>query len=272
MVRHVSDSGLFLMFAFGIFILFFDVQKETLTEPSLPKSIVSKFKYNFRGAILNQRQLVVLTAATSAFLFTLPWRVISPLVFGGSKYSLSTGITLEAHQMWLPNSSSVIKFWGWTGMNWPCHIDGSECHKLQNLANSSGSSSTLLIHSVLAIFKHPISYLGNRWHYLSVNWIPSSSMKLPPFTIINSLVIPIIFLFAMIFAITNLTKSFWLVGGVWIIFLVGQVSQLAIIHFESRYFIPVRQLMLGFVLFVLMSRDQRRKRINSKNEVIEISE
>ena len=259
MVRHVSDSGLLLLSIFAVLLL---LRKVRISGLRNWRRLLNFNIPNFIHSIRNSNfypELALSISAVVAFLVTLPWRVISPLVYGGAVLTLSTGSSLEAHQMWLPDSSPVIKFWGWTGINWPCKIDALACQKLQPLANSNGSSSKLLLASLKAMLTHPLKFTENRFHFLSNTWIPGGIGKFTSFSVINSMLIPTIFITCLIYSVVRLNGTFWISGGVWLAFLLGQVLQLTVIHFESRYFIPVRELMIGYILMVLMTRQRLRK-------------
>ena len=161
----------------------------------------------------------------------------------------------------LPNSASGL-YWGSYGSNWACKIDLETCNQVQSVISdgSIAPRSHLLLLAFKSIVENPISYIEERSHFLWANWIPSFSMNL---SFVNSIAFAFILLgFYCLYLCFNIKdKRKYAVIALWGSFILMNLAQLAIIHYESRYFISVRLFFLGLTLSLLSLKNSSTRSI-----------
>jgi len=248
-VRHVNDNGLLLiLISTTVFYIITRKPNRFLKMSGTTRNLVeSKF---------------LLVFSLIAFTVTVPWRIFAHFVFSGAAFLMSSASYLVGPGLWAKPGSATAQYWGGFGMNWACKIDIQTCLSLPDEINGISGRSRLILLAVRAAFQNPVEYLGERWGSLSVNWIPG-------FEDINSIydVVGISYL-AVIIGITYLfvqisSSRKFLVALIWLPFLITQIIQLLVIHYESRYFITVRVLLLGLLLCLLLVRGMERKNLMS---------
>ncbi len=259
-IRHVSDTGLVLFIALGSLLIIWNMKFSKQARNS--RQSLNSSKGNAKSAARRKEQLATRWRALGALPYltlsgliglfvTLPWRIMNPLIFRGAPGLMSSTGNILWHNVWYQNSSSMGKYWGSYGMNWACDIDAETCSKVNPDLFSSGNNIRLMIDTAKAVLLHPIAYLQNRATYAYRNWIPGGMH--PSFNsqiIVAALSGFTLFLaFYMYFRIQDKRKR--LLALIWLPFLTMQSAQLTIIHYEPRYFIPVRFLMLGFALTLI---------------------
>lgn len=268
-VRHVSDTGLLLFVGLSSLLFLWNWKfskgaRAAVHAASLKKKNPRTKRTYATGPANHWRSMGALPYLTLTawigFLVTLPWRIISPLFFQGWPWVMSSASAGVSYSIWATNSSDTGKYWGSYGMNWGCNIDPKTCAIVNLKIHSPGNSSLLMMDAIKAAILHPLAYIQNRSSYAIKNWIPGG-IHAPidvPMTI--SLLSGLTFLVAIYFYIRIQSKKKHLLAVVWLSFLGTQLGQLAIIHYESRYFIPVRILFIGFFLALLALIPSRVKR------------
>jgi hypothetical protein len=163
--------------------------------------------------------------------------------------------------IWASPDSGTAKYWNYYGINWACDIDPEKCKKILLEIEQNNFHGSLLLEGVItAINKFP-DFLSNRFQTLSQNWTPEFSVFGNHQTLIASLfpliILPTIILF---FKISSPKK--YLVLTIWFSFIAMQMAQLLVIHYEPRYFIPVRLLFLGLALsFYSIYQQEKRDQL-----------
>jgi hypothetical protein len=286
-IRHVSDSGMILFLVISLLLLIWNLRikgqarqdrnswkhakvRASKTSKQSSKTITRKAaELNLRIKAERKSKWIKLGAlpyltlsALIAFLVTLPWRIISPLVFNGWPGYMSSASATVWHAVWEQNGTDTIQYWGQYGMNWACNIDIKTCLTLNANLYSSKNNSLLTHDAIRAAIFHPIAYLQNRGSYAFHNWIPSGN-HLPPVIQIASATAGFLAIFASVYLYGRIIDSRKrLIALIWVPFIAMQLAQLAIIHYESRYFIPVRFLIIGFTLTLFALRPNRRTSLN----------
>jgi hypothetical protein len=259
-IRHTQDTA--LIFTIIIFCLALSYSK---IKPQLIKLVNQEKLIKINQERKNRLRLQstiksVVAIFLIALLITIPWRVISDQVFGGVKYSMSSAPGLIGPGLWLDKSVEAENYWVPYGVNWACRIDTIECERINSLGFSSFKNSELLELAIISALTHPVDYIQERYSFLTTFWIsndPPSSIK---FKIAS--VLPLFY-----FLIIPLKKKRkWnsrisIIASMWIIYILLTVAQLAIIHFESRYFIPIRLLLIGLFFSLIQSTDLAEKKI-----------
>jgi hypothetical protein len=259
-IRHTTDTA--LIFTIIIFCLALSYSK---IKPQLIKLVNQEKLIKINQVRKNRLRLQstiksVIAIFLIALLITIPWRVISDQVFGGVKYSMSSAPRLIGPGLWLDKSVEAENYWVPFGVNWACRIDTIECERINSLGFSSFKNSELLELAIISALTHPVDYIQERYSFLTTFWIsndPPSSIK---FKIAS--VLPLFY-----FLIIPLKKKRkWnsrisIIASMWIIYILLTVAQLAIIHFESRYFIPIRLLLIGLFFSLIHSTHLAEKKI-----------
>ena len=272
MIRYVSDIGVLILFVVATTLLFLQLRgsifsralsnksksKTNRKNPKAKDRVTTFFEFLWFAKSL--RIFGVWISCAIAFLFTLPWRIASHFIFDGPFFTLSGASGLVGPLLWLPTSK--LGFWKFSGMNWSCVIDPIKCAALNQSGKTIGSSSSLLKAGVFTAIRHPLAFLSTRWHFLELQWIPRDGISGMGYVLENIFsVIPILLLgVGVILLIRNpmSTRASW----IWVPLLMAEIGQLLIVHYESRYFIPVRLFALGFFIFTLLG--ERTSRLNDR--------
>lgn len=261
-VRHTSDSGLtFLLFTVLLLNVGHKIKNSYAYERFKQKNIKKKFNFlevskRYEPKSVWLKDLTLFSAV--AFLVTVPWRLISTFHFGGLAFAMSSASAGVPFSIWSTPESPSGMYWGGYGSNWACKIDQVNCVAVQSdIQNGIASESHLLFLAALSAIRNPLKYIDERFSFLFTHWIPNFSLE---FTYQNLAALSFFFVFAFAFLIFFRLKDQrkYPILIIWGSFLLMNFVQLSIIHYESRYFIPVRLLSLGaFVgLFLIRSEDQ----------------
>ena len=126
--------------------------------------------------------------------------------------------------------------------------------------NAAALTSKLIQFAIISAVTDPATYLRERFATLMNYWIPNfaeSSLKLK-----FGAVFPLLLFFLLPRIVqTNLQQKKLLIASFWLVFITLNLMQLAIIHFESRYFIPVRLFSIGIFLSLIQDFVLPEKRI-----------
>jgi acetyltransferase-like isoleucine patch superfamily enzyme len=118
--------------------------------------------------------------------------------------------------------------------------------------------------AIRAAIQNPFEYIGERWSALSVNWIPGFKNVNSIYDVIGLLYLAVIIGIVYLFIRVSSSRKN-LVVLIWLPFLIAQIAQLLVIHYESRYFITVRVLLLGFLVSLLLVRGLERNNLIKNN-------
>lgn len=259
-IRHTQDTA--LIFTIIIFCLTLSYSK---IKPQLIKLVNQEKLIKINQERKNRLRLQstiksVIAIFLIALLITIPWRVISDQVFGGVKYSMSSAPRLIGPGLWLDKSAEAENYWVPFGVNWACRIDTTECERINSLGFSSFKNSKLLELAIVSALTHPVAYIQERYSFLTKFWIsndPTSSIK---FKIASLL--PLFYLLIILLKKREKWNSrMAIIASMWLIFILLTAGQLAITHFESRYFIPIRLLLIGLFFSLIHSFEMAEKKI-----------
>jgi hypothetical protein len=264
-IRHTHDTALILtIIIFCIFLVFSNTRLEL-------KRLVNQKKFSqmhqerkkripFQTGIKS-----VIVIFLIALVVTIPWRVIAYEIFGGTKYSMSSASQYVGPGLWVEKSEEAKSYWVPFGINWACRIDAEQCKRINDLGTDSFENSKLLELGIKSALTYPGAYIQERFSTLTKFWIsnfPNSSNKFK----IGS-ILPL--LYFLIIPLKNRGKwnsRMTTIASIWIIFIIVTAAQLAIIHFESRYFIPIRLLLIGlfFSLIQSIQEPELKKKKNAR--------
>lgn len=250
-VRHVNDNGLLLILASTL--LFYVLVRK-------PNRFLTILRT--RSNLLESQFLLIFSLV--AFVVTVPWRFLAHFVFQGAAFLMSSASYLVGPGLWAKPGSGTAQYWGGFGMNWACKIDIQTCLSLPDETNGIMGRGRLILLAVRAAFQNPFGYISERWGSLSVNWIPGFENINSIYDVIGmaylAVIIAIIYLFIRV---SSSRKN--LVALIWLPFLIAQIAQLLLIHYESRYFITVRILLLALLMSLLLLRGLERSNLMNNN-------
>jgi hypothetical protein len=195
----------------------------------------------------NQKFLKAIAIAFSiALIFTLPIRLSNQLIYGGKPMLMSSSQDLTGANLWAKIESPHALYWDKTGMNWACKLEPVKCSSL-DLSNTK--SSTLVEFAIIAAVTNPYEYLQNRFSYFLSNHTGSLSnngffFTYSLFHLALIIAIPILLFFRKI------VKRKILIA-IWAPFILLQYLTFLIIHYETRYFIPLHVFNLGLLFSIL---------------------
>ena len=250
-IRHVNDNGLLLILVSTLFF-FILVRK--------PNRFLRILRT--RSNLLESQFLVIFTLV--AFAVTVPWRFLAHFVFQGAAFLMSSASYLVGPGLWAKPGSGTAQYWGGFGMNWACKIDIQTCLSLPDETNGITGRSRLILLAIRAAIQNPFEYIGERWSALSVNWIPGFKNINSIYDVIGLLYLVVIIGIVYLFIRVSSSRKN-LVVLIWLPFLIAQIAQLLLIHYESRYFITVRVLLLGFLVSLLLVRGLERNNLIKNN-------
>ena len=245
-VRHTSDITLifesFTLLILFVFKFILTLRKNGTKKQVLKMPKIKDFNYS------NLRTVFIFFGV--AFLVTLPWRIISPTVFGGAEGLMTSGGGVIANNVWASPASESGRYWGVYGSNWACQIDRRECLRIsENVQNGNYSSSELMLLATKVAVLNPKSYLTERFKY-AIKF--SNPLSIAPQSFGRYLGLLNFGFFLLIFFFVKIPKSSKItLMIIWIPFIIFTIFQLMWIHFEPRYFIPLRIGLFGMFLSTL---------------------
>jgi acetyltransferase-like isoleucine patch superfamily enzyme len=250
-IRHVNDNGL-LIILISTLLFYILVRK--------PNRFLTILRT--RSNLLESQFLLIFTLV--AFAVTVPWRFLAHFVFQGAAFLMSSASYLVGPGLWAKPGSGTAQYWGGFGMNWACKIDIQTCLSLPDETNGIMGRGRLILLAIRAAFQNPFGYISERWGSLSENWIPGFENINSIYDVIGmaylAVIIAIIYLFIRV---STSRKN--LVALIWLPFLIAQIAQLLLIHYESRYFITVRVLLLALLVSLLLLRGLERNNLMNNN-------
>ncbi len=265
-VRHTNDSGLAFLLIILLLMNFAYKFKKSADLRTFKRHNSKKKVMIFMDSVKSNPKSIWLQDlsifAVVAFLVTVPWRLISTFHFGGFPFAMSSASGGVPFGIWSTPDSPSGQYWGVYGSNWACKIDQVTCAAVQSdIQSGIASGSHLLLLAALSVIQNPLQYIDERFSFLFTHWIPNFSVE---FTYQNLAASTFFFVFAFIFLIFFRLKDQrkYPIIIIWGSFLLMNFVQLSIIHYESRYFIPVRLLTLGaFIgLYLIRSEDQIKEK------------
>lgn len=244
-VRHTSDLSLMLLLSASLIawiaLAIVNKKKHQIAKKTRHRSINTRSTESLK--------LIFLSAAV-ALLVTMPWRIISQSVFEGVPYVMSSASAGVGEGLWVDEKKDPNFYWIPYNMNWACNIDAEKCD-LINSHSSEYSNQERRFEAVKSAVKHPLKYAKERGKFLFKSWIPGFNSSANLVWKITG-TIPILIYLGIVFLFLKIkSNKKWEVLLIWLpfIFLLG--CQLLIIHFESRYFIPIRLLTYGLFISLL---------------------
>ena len=242
-VRYTIDYAVTFIFLTSIVLLL------SIKFRSIENFIKEKFDRNSstnRNILTLNLKYLALTFGI-ALLVTLPLRLVNQINYGGAALQLSSAQVLTGPNLWAKSTTPHAKYWDETGMNWACDIAPQECNSAE--IDRKDSSELFRMAIVVAVL-NPIEYMQNRVSYFWNNH--SMQLRNNTFWFVYSLfqlalaVIP----FLVFRRITPLEKFMALT--IWIPFIALQYLTYLIIHFETRYFVPLHVFNLGLFYHLLI--------------------
>ena len=267
-IRHTNESGLILLFvlsSFGYFVSIRRRKNQSVKGKKWKKSVDKQLLLESYDKIPKRFYRYGMISSGLALLITLPWRLITTFHFQGAPFLMSSASGGVPYAIWsLPNSPSGL-YWGSYGSNWACKIDLETCNQVQGrISDATISHSQLLLLAIKSALENPLSYIGERSHFFWANWIPAFSIDLK-FRNVVAFAFMLLTFYCLYLCFKIKDKRKFAVITLWGSFLVMNLAQLAIIHYESRYFISVRLFLLGLLLSLLSLKSGLRQ--TSKNEL-----
>lgn len=259
-VRHTNDSGLTFLLVIVLLMNLAYKLKRSAEVRTFRRNHSKKKVMIFMESVKSHPKSIWLQDlsifAVVAFLVTVPWRLISTFHFGGFPLAMSSASAGVPFSIWSTPDSPSGQYWGHYGSNWACKIDQLTCAAVQSdIQSGIASRSRLLLLAALSALRNPLQYINERFSYLFTNWIPNFSLE---FTYQNVGALTFFFVFAVSFLIFFRLKDQrkYPILIIWGSFLLMNLIQLSIIHYESRYFIPVRLLTLGAFAGLFLIRSE----------------
>ena len=263
--RHTSESGLVILAGICVFLylsnrIHLNHLEKSLKFKSKRDKTRNKKRSNFQENIWMKTSLIIFSL--TALAITIPYRFIRSLILDSFNPNLSSASLNVPQMLWASPGSPNDDYWGWAGGNWACKMDENLCSELQaNLIDQTQSSHFLFL-AIRTALTEPLEFVRVRAFYLLDNWIPGFSFDASLLNLIAAVffVSPI-----LIVIIVNKFRNseFRPIILLWGSFLLMHVLQLLVIHYESRYFIPIRLLILGFLINLLMIPRSQASEIKS---------
>ena len=199
----------------------------------------------------------------TAFLVTVPWRVVATIVYSGTTGAMSSAFGLFGRYIWAPTQSEVGAYWESYGSNWACKIDLVTCNEIAFSASGTYSDKQLLAKGVFAAITNPFEYIKIRSFYFIENWIPNFLIELDSESIVAVvlLVLPVPLFISLFKYKTRFTLNL-----LWGTLTAAILLQLLIVHFESRYFISLRLITASFIIITMSSLKVKRTSPNTPRE------
>ena len=198
----------------------------------------------------------------TAWLITLPLRLLYRFSLDMQGFQLSASSSLLGQNIWFTQDSFMGTFWNRTGMNWACRIDESKCVELNVTEYRFPAEGRLLFEGIVSAIKNPFDFVSVRTESLLQNW---SFTETPSFFENLYLVgiFPVLLISIYLFR-SNLSK---LPLGV-VILLTGStlalLAQLLILHYETRYFIPIRLCFFLLTIYIFSELSRQPIRLSQK--------
>lgn len=259
-IRHTQDAGMITTLVFLFLLLNFSRIQSYFKLRSVKKknelyAQELKIKFEFQQFIKKAISIFLI-----ALIFTMPWRVIAGEKFHGTPGMMSSASQLVGPGLWFKESSQAKNMWIPNGINWACKVDPVKCKEINEKGPDNFKYSKLIQLAIISAVTDPATYLHERFATLMNYWIPNfaeSSLKLK-----FGAVFPLLLFFLLPRIVqTNLQQKKLLIASFWLVFITLNLMQLAIIHFESRYFIPVRLFSIGIFLSLIQDFVLPEKRI-----------
>jgi hypothetical protein len=221
------------------------------------------------------KQLLGLLVCAVAFqIVTTPWRIYAAENLRPGNYTWSTEAGVLWRGTWVPDRMLVAQNLKWLlagGPNTPCKVDQSTCeeiaaHELRQQHPYSGEGRYTTAEyrrlAILALANHPLEYGADRLRYLRTTWFWKTTDRTQNELVQNGLLAAAV-VGALVLSIRRVRR----VGPDLVALLfpglaVASMLPFVFVHFEARYFFPVK-LVAVVSVFVLLAVDPRRVRTGS---------
>ena len=261
-IRHTNETGLILFLIISCFSYLRSSQWSKQHSKKRQKNAVrAKHSLHIEKQNISPKSFyrIGMLSSCIALLVTLPWRLISTFHFQGAPFLMSSASGGVPSTIWALPSSASGQYWGTYGSNWACKIDLETCNLIQSgITDGSLSRSHLFFLAFRSAFLNPIEYIQERSHFLWANWIPNFSINSDHQNLV-AISFFVLAIYCLWLCVTIEDKRKFVMISIWCSFLLMNLAQLSIIHYESRYFIPVRLLLLGLLLSLLSLKNERNE-------------
>jgi hypothetical protein len=227
LVRHVNDTGLSIIY-------------------EKMKRVTKKNQHikNKNLDIMKKSKLIPLfRLILGTLLATGLWRFyLSPKHYQGWFYTLSTAGAGTPAGIWAKEGG----YWADYDVNWACKFDTTGCNEIWEIGINNWSGSSLILKALVSVLKNPFGYLEHRLPYLWRHWAGDTYpgfwtiQRLTTYLLLILVILSIVIVVVNIVNFKSVDISTLFLSGL----MFGQLINLAIIHFESRYFITIRLLSL----------------------------
>jgi hypothetical protein len=235
LVRYSNEWAIIIAIAFFILLLFISNMKTF--------------------EIVNKRKMItsIILIFTTSFVVTVPWRIINHEFYSMSTWKLSAASNELGYMIWAPEGSDSENFWGETGSNWGCRIDQIKCEAL-NSSNLRNFSNTYLIkEGFSSAGTNPISYLQQRLKYGLIFYFYDKD--------ILNLFYGFLFIFFFLIIVKKVFTSITYLNNIALLiilpFFIVNFFYLTLIHFEARYFFPIKLLIFLSLTFLYRSKTNK---------------
>ncbi len=247
--RSAFDYILVFCFVFSLIIIIFKWRKINSSQIT-EKELRIQGQNKLLNSVLNALSHPALIYSLSAFVLTLPWRIFTFVARGTSNLQMTSASSLLPQNLWFESSSFMGKYWDQQGMNWACDISPKKCLEFNVTSyDFNGSKTYLLIEAIKSVILNPLEYVSVRFEALQQNWIYSDNPSLFQFFVLTVPSILLIFYFMRMrkkLIYLDISQKIVILS-----FLAGIGLPFFFIHFESRYFIPLRMIILVLLMFLL---------------------
>ncbi len=253
LVRHVNDTGLsILILIFALLALNYFLKILKLETKRKKKSDIRNLQ-NWKRIHL----LPIFKFILGSFLVTGIWRFfLSPRHYQGWFYTLSTASAGAPLGIW----SKQGGYWADYDPNWACAINFVKCNEIADIGVENIPRATLLKEAMFSVLGNPFGYFKHRLPYLWRHWAGDAypgNWTIQRVITYFFIVIVILALAALVINIINIMKCNFSTLFLSALML-GQIANLGVIHFESRYFIPLRLI----ALLILVDFFKGRQNLN----------
>ena len=271
-IRHTSDTGLFLLlFATALLVRYINnrFRKSNTVRISRKNIKNKKFNNKYIKEKINSLKFKlllkqILTVALIAIAVTLPWRIIGMVVYGNPAPLMSGADKIVGPGLWALPGSERANYWGPYGQNWACNIDFDKCNEVEI---QKAHPDEQLVEAVKTALFNPLEYAKDRVKYFFKHWIPGFGYSPSIYNLVALAQMLVPFISLVLFSrIRN--KNKYVITLLWCSFLIMNVIQLLVIHFESRYFIPVRILSIGWLINLFALYRAERREVSTANSII----
>jgi hypothetical protein len=199
--------------------------------------LINKIYKSLKNPVELELRNVLLIFAIG-LLITVPWRVVNHEFYSMPTWKLSIASNELGYMIWAVEGSDSENYWGETGSNWACRIDQIKCETLNESNIRLISNQVLIREAIISAISNPIQYSKQRLKYGGLFYFNDKSIS----NMIYSYALLILGLLS--FLSIWKTKSIKLYLLILFPFVIINLFYLSLIHFETRYFLPLKILII----------------------------